>query len=42
MRLFFTVEATGFEPVSKHILQKLSTCLLCFIVSEVNWERTTD
>jgi hypothetical protein len=21
------VEATGFEPVSKHILQKLSTCL---------------
>ena len=21
------VEVTGFEPVSKHILQKLSTCL---------------
>ena len=23
----FTVEVTGLEPVSKHILQKLSTCL---------------
>jgi len=28
---FFQVEATGIEPVSKHILQKLSTCLFCFI-----------
>ena len=26
------VEVTGFEPVSKHILQKLSTCLFCFEV----------
>ena len=36
------VEATGLEPVSKHILQKLSTCLFHFILSEVNWEWTTD
>ena len=26
------VEVTGFEPVSKHIRQKLSTCLFCFEV----------
>ena len=32
------VEATGLEPVSKHILQKLSTCLFHFVLSEVNWE----
>ncbi len=28
------VEATGFEPVSKHILQKLSTCLFPYCLSE--------
>lgn len=36
------VEVTGFEPVSKHILQKLSTCLFCFELSETNWKQTTD
>jgi len=29
---FLKVEVTGFEPVSKHIRQKLSTCLFCFEV----------
>ena len=33
------VEVTGIEPVSKHILQKLSTCLFCFEVSGINWTR---
>lgn len=32
------VEATGLEPVSKHILQKLSTCLFHFDLSGINWE----
>jgi len=36
------VEATRVELVSKHILQKLSTCLFCFIVSGINWKQTTD
>jgi len=36
------VEATRIELVSKHILQKLSTCLSRFKVSESNWNRTTD
>jgi len=31
LKLSGQVEATGIEPVSKHILQKLSTCLFCFI-----------
>ena len=26
--IFITVEATGIEPVSKHDVQKLSTCLV--------------
>lgn len=38
----YLVEATGVEPVSKHILQKLSTCLLDFGVSGMNWKPTTD
>ena len=29
------VEATGLEPVSKHILQKLSTCLFRFRFREL-------
>lgn len=36
------VEVTRVELVSKHILQKLSTCLFCFEVSGNNWEQTTD
>jgi site-specific DNA recombinase len=36
------VETTGIEPVSKHILQKLSTCLFCFGFSGSNWKQTTD
>jgi hypothetical protein len=36
------VEATGIEPVSKHIPQKLSTCLFCFGLSGTNWKQTTD
>jgi hypothetical protein len=32
LKLSGQVEATGIEPVSKHILQKLSTCLFCFVV----------
>lgn len=36
--LMALVEATGLEPVSKHILQKLSTCLFHFVLSEVNWD----
>jgi len=36
------VEATGFEPVSKHIRRKPSTCLFCFVLSEINWKQTTD
>lgn len=36
------VEVRRVELLSKHILQKLSTCLFCFIVSEINWEQTTD
>ncbi len=37
MRLqrWLLVEATGFEPVSKHILQKLSTCLFRFKFREL-------
>ncbi len=36
------VEARGFEPLSKHIHQKLSTCLFNFDLSGNNWELTTD
>lgn len=36
------VEVRRVELLSKHILQKLSTCLFCFIVSETNWRQTTD
>ena len=36
------VEVTGIEPVSKHILQKPSTCLFCFRVSGSDWKQTTD
>lgn len=34
------VEATGVEPVSKHILQKLSTCLFLYCLSAMIRERT--
>jgi len=34
------VEVTGFEPVSKHILQKLSTCLFRNYLSGNNRNRT--
>ena len=34
------VEVTGFEPVSKHILQKLSTCLFRRCLSGNNRNRT--
>ena len=37
-----SVEATGVEPVSKHILQELSTCLSRFELSGINWKRATD
>ena len=36
------VEATRIELVSKHILQKSSTCLFYFSMSGINWEQTTD
>ena len=36
------VEVTRVELVSKHILQKPSTCLFCFGLSGINWEQTTD
>lgn len=39
---YYLVEATGIEPVSKHILQKLSTCLSCFVLSGRNWKPATD
>jgi hypothetical protein len=32
------VEVTRVELVSKHILQKPSTCLFYFSVSGINWE----
>ena len=32
LKLSGQVEATGIEPVSKHIFRKLSTCLFCFVV----------
>jgi len=34
------VEATGIEPVSKHILQKLSTCLFPYYLSALNRKGT--
>lgn len=30
------VELAGFEPASKHILQKLSTCLFHYCLSAIN------
>jgi len=36
------VELAGIEPASKHIHQKLSTCLFCFVISGSNWKQTTD
>lgn len=36
------VEVRRVELLSKHILQKLSTCLFCFIFSGSNWKQTTD
>jgi len=42
MVIAFLVEATGVEPVSKHIRRKPSTCLFYFIFSRINWEQTTD
>ena len=41
-RLHISVEATGVEPVSKHIRRKLSTCLFYFVMSGSNWKQTTD
>ena len=34
------VEVTGFEPVSKHDIQKLSTCLFLYCLSGNNRNRT--
>jgi hypothetical protein len=34
------VEVTGVEPVSKHDIQKLSTCLFPYCLSKNNRERT--
>jgi len=42
MALLSFVETTRIELVSKHILQKLSTCLFCFDLSGTNWKQTTD
>jgi len=33
------VEVTRIELVSKHVLQKSSTCLFCFVVSGIDWIR---
>ena len=41
-RLHISVEATGVEPVSKHIRRKPSTCLSGFGLSGIYWERATD
>jgi hypothetical protein len=37
-----SVEARRIELLSKHIHQKLSTCLSCFDLSGNNWEPATD
>ena len=39
---FRKVEARRIELLSKHILQKLSTCLSCFVLSGSDWKRATD
>jgi len=36
------VEVRRIELLSKHIRQKLSTCLFCFIMSGTDWKQTTD
>ena len=35
-----SVELAGIEPASKHILQKLSTCLFPYCLSAYNRKRT--
>ncbi len=41
-RRFIKVEARRVELLSKHIPQKLSTCLSCFSLSGRDWKLATD
>jgi len=40
LSIFPQVEVRGIEPLSKHILQKLSTCLFDYYLSEENRKST--